>query len=876
MTDFQLPLTAVSESFVADVDHPQQADITLYPHQVDVAKWMLEQEMHPPIIHGRIVAGGLIGDTMGLGKTKSTISVMTINRLNRTLVVCPKSVFYQWARELIAQGHTVYSMHPDYASLITIAMDGSVVISKERVLHAPLPTVIPFTGKIPIATPTIPIGTLMVPPTITPGIPVIKPLITPPIIRPMTPPTIVMTPQHPQTPLIPKFVGVTRPVLPPSFVGLTTFGMVRPFPEPPHKLETASSVMAVLQEESPSQLIPYNSIIWDRLVCDEVHNLRNGFSLSGDASAGLRKKNLRYYRMLRLRTAKDAPKWGLTGTPLQNRIGDVASIFMWIGLAISKMTKLPTLQEYIQLKMFRRTGANLTDLTKALIMYPTEKYTETKITVEYSTKKERDFYLAAAGELGERIAEVLNGGYEKVESEDNMLVLLNMLRFLSAHPSMYIEIHNKRYLTNMPLWDGPLSKYDMIQEQLLGYFNDSESCIIFVHFYEEARQIADRAEHIGYTNIEFMNGSVSMEDRDWIVQSSKQKIANGEPVLIVANVIACGEGINLQHFCKVIIATPDWNPAAEEQAIARVDRIGQTRKVEVTRYYHEAIEKLGGTLNIDEYMKQKQEDKTKLAEELINATPNAAWTFGSTSIPGYPDMASTVFPDAGHRLGYPVVTDNGDDYGDDVGLTDTKPLTAKGEIQRRMRVNKANRTPTTKVGNFGGTIIPVTGYAHPHHQIPPVPPTVNGLGVKPITPPQFNTNRPVPHPIKPPQPVYKIPMTRVPPAIPINTPQTNVNYTPVPINIPKQMTPPMARPQVMITTKGNIIPIQMQIPKPKPTTPVPIQKPTTPTMIFPAPIVYPTHRTIPVPPMVIVTPVTLPTTREGKATLLANAFTHRK
>lgn len=61
---------------------------------------------------------------------------------------------------------------------------------------------------------------------------------------------------------------------------------------------------------------------------------------------------------------------------------------------------------------------------------------------------------------------------------------------------------------------------------------------------------------------------------------------------MIATMFTSGEGINLQHFNRVIVSTPDWNPAAEERAICRVHRIGQTKKVYVTRYYHEPIEKM--------------------------------------------------------------------------------------------------------------------------------------------------------------------------------------------------------------------------------------------------------------------------------------------
>jgi SNF2 family DNA or RNA helicase len=430
--------------------------------------------------------------------------------------------------------------------------------------------------------------------------------------------------------------------LPKSFVAITSYGKAKPYPEPKHEDEKIVSVFVCAAEScncSP-EYIPFNDITWDRIIVDEIHNLRNGISLKGDQSAQLRKKSLRYYRLLRLRKTKYTKILGLTGTPIQNRIGDLASIFLFLGYPITRMTNKDDLTQLIAVNMFRRNASNLHNLTKAIIMFPTEPYYEIKAMVEYTTEQEKNFYLAAVGKLTERMKSAL-GDYEGLVSEDNMLVLLTMLRLLSSHPTSFVNCYNKRYETPIPEWTGSVSKLAMIQSQLLNYYHDNESCIVFVHYYEEAAQIGQL--ETGYTKIEYINGTVSIEDRDYIVQESKKIIESGGTYLIIANIISCGEGLNLQHFHNVIIATPDWNPYAEEQAISRVYRIGASRRVNVTRYYHEAIENLVEDLNIDKYMKKKQDSKRRTAEELIDNLPNAAWKYPITLIPDY-DIPCTLFP----------------------------------------------------------------------------------------------------------------------------------------------------------------------------------------------------------------------------------------
>ena len=53
---------------------------------------------------------------------------------------------------------------------------------------------------------------------------------------------------------------------------------------------------------------------------------------------------------------------------------------------------------------------------------------------------------------------------------------------------------------------------------------------------------------------------------------------------MIAQIQTCCEGLNLQHFAEVYFTTPNWNPAVEDQAIARAHRIGQKKEVDVYRF----------------------------------------------------------------------------------------------------------------------------------------------------------------------------------------------------------------------------------------------------------------------------------------------------
>ena len=90
-------------------------------------------------------------------------------------------------------------------------------------------------------------------------------------------------------------------------------------------------------------------------------------------------------------------------------------------------------------------------------------------------------------------------------------------------------------------------------------------------------------------------------------------------VLIVQIQTAC-EGLNLQHFAEVYFTTPHWNPAVEDQAIARAHRIGQKQDVVVYRFittFSDRDEDEDGRvrqLSLDEYCAHVQDVKRDVAK----------------------------------------------------------------------------------------------------------------------------------------------------------------------------------------------------------------------------------------------------------------------
>ena len=76
-----------------------------------------------------------------------------------------------------------------------------------------------------------------------------------------------------------------------------------------------------------------------------------------------------------------------------------------------------------------------------------------------------------------------------------------------------------------------------------------------------------------------------------------------------------------EHFSEVYFASPHWNPAMEDQAVARCHRIGQTKPVQVFRFImdgFESAEDESPNMSLDTYVSLVQLKKRKIITDMIH------------------------------------------------------------------------------------------------------------------------------------------------------------------------------------------------------------------------------------------------------------------
>ena len=157
------------------------------------------------------------------------------------------------------------------------------------------------------------------------------------------------------------------------------------------------------------------------------------------------------------------------------------------------------------------------------------------------------------------------------------------------------------------------SKLDFAVDKILQRKDNGCGKLIFCHFREEIDEIARRLRAGGMTKVLTFDGRTTGSKRT-------EALNDRNDALILQIQTGC-EGLNLQeNYSEIYFISPHWNPAIEDQAVARCHRIGQTKPVYVERFEmapfapeDDALD----TITVDNYVGAVQEGKRIIAQECI-------------------------------------------------------------------------------------------------------------------------------------------------------------------------------------------------------------------------------------------------------------------
>ncbi len=324
-------------------------------------------------------------------------------------------------------------------------------------------------------------------------------------------------------------------------------------------------------------------IEFDYVVLDEAQAVKNATTASAKA----------------VRLLRGAHRLALSGTPVENHLGELWSLFEFLNPGMLGEAKV--------LKMAGGLGRNPSPEARQLLAQALRPFilrrTKQQVARELPSKTEQTIYCELEGpqrkHYDELRAHYRNTLLFRVESEGlakskmHVLEALLRLRQAACHTGLLDEKQAGQ----------PSAKLDTLLEQLEELREEGHKALVFSQFTSLLAIVRQRLDVAG-VRYEYLDGAT--RDRQTRVENFQN---DPECKLFLISLKAGGLGLNLTAADYVFLLDPWWNPAVEAQAVDRAHRIGQTKPVFAYR--------LIARDTVEEKVLELQKTKRELADAIL-------------------------------------------------------------------------------------------------------------------------------------------------------------------------------------------------------------------------------------------------------------------
>ncbi|OGN60153.1 MAG: helicase [Chlamydiae bacterium RIFCSPHIGHO2_12_FULL_27_8] len=327
------------------------------------------------------------------------------------------------------------------------------------------------------------------------------------------------------------------------------------------------------------------NIFWDLIIIDEAQAIKN---------PGTRQTKA-------IKELKSFTRIALTGTPIENRLGDLWSLFDFLcpGLLgsadrFNQFTKTLDQQDHAYGPLRKLVQPYILRRLKTDKQIINDLPDKTEMTGWCSlTKDQAKLYAKAVNELKETLQKV-----DGIKRRGIILSCLMKFKQICNHPSQYLG--NNEYKTEQS------GKFARLQEICEEIASRQEKVLLFTQFREITLPLESLLQEIFNRQGLILHGGTPVKQRKNLVDSFQKE--QGPPFFILS-LKAAGVGLNLTAANHVIHFDRWWNPAVENQATDRAFRIGQHKNVLVHKFI------CRGT--VEEKIDQMILDKISLAEGIL-------------------------------------------------------------------------------------------------------------------------------------------------------------------------------------------------------------------------------------------------------------------
>ncbi|QRG70078.1 DEAD/DEAH box helicase [Brevibacillus choshinensis] len=356
-------------------------------------------------------------------------------------------------------------------------------------------------------------------------------------------------------------------------------------------LVITSYALSHLDEEELSM------VTWNTICLDEAQNIKNAYTKQASA-------------------VRDLNAWhriALTGTPIENRLSELWSIFDFLNPGyLGSLGEFA--RRYVQ-PIERDQDQSLIQQVQRLIQpfLLRRVKTDPHIQLDLPEKNEAKEYVPLTAEQGALYETAIQEMFARMENTSPMerrgliLTTLSRLKQLCDHPALFLGESMARDEASRS------HKLERLLELISDIRQKGERCLIFTQYIEMGNMLQRVLIREGYGPVFFLNGSTKKEARDdMISRFQNESLPDQERgAIFILSLRAGGTGLNLTEANHVVHFDRWWNPAVENQATDRAHRIGQSKNVQVYKFIS-----LG---TIEERIDEMMERKLTLSQQIVGS-----------------------------------------------------------------------------------------------------------------------------------------------------------------------------------------------------------------------------------------------------------------